>query len=256
MYIAEYIFISVIFVCICISIYYFFQYVFRRKELEEEALKKEEKKKKEEAFGIKDLASQVSGGFKKVGSIIQKITKGFSTVGDSLGGSFKGVENTFKGFGEGMIMSFTNMGKLLKYTGLFVFSYLKCTLKFITNIFTYCVIFYMFDILKQVFYAPFRFIFWMISLSGVNIYKPVDDAWATIYSIDDSMYSAIGMSAFSYTKKIRNDCYNCRRMKQSTLTRVANEVNDSFNIKFPLSINKGKPDFDRAKRAIESLMHF
>uniref|UniRef100_A0A6C0I338 Uncharacterized protein n=1 Tax=viral metagenome TaxID=1070528 RepID=A0A6C0I338_9ZZZZ len=280
--ITEYLFIFIIFSCIGVSCYYIVQYLFRRKEIEDEEIRKEKeelkRKEREEAFGLKDLADipkkitrgfndlsgigdKIKGGFEKVGDIFQEIVKGFKQVGDKfknigdgLKYSFEGIGDTFDGLGEGLTTGFDDIGRLFKYTGLFTFSYLECGGKFIANVFTYCVMFYLFDIAKQIFYAPFRFVFWVISWSGLNIYKMVDSIWALIYLIDDTMNKYAGFSVFSYTRAVRNDCYYCRRMKKSALKRIAEKVDYDFNVELPAKLNKGQDKFDRAKTSFDELV--
>ena len=219
--------------------------------------------------GIKKVADSAGDQFKKLGEIFDKIKNGFNDMtnkfseidrignkikgkfisfGDGWKDAFEGINQTFLGLGAGLSRGFGDITKLIKYSGIYVITYLECGIKFVGNIFTYCILFYLLDTCFAIWYAFYRFIFYCCYKSGLNVYPIVDGIWKFIEMVDDLIYNKFSASPMKYTAKVRFDCYTCRRLKTNALKRIASDVETSFNVKMPEDLNRGVSKFSSSKR--------
>ena len=225
---------------------------------------KEMGKKAQEGINkTKDTFNKMGDGFKKIGDFFNDIKKfgiklgqKFKNLGDGLHHSFAGIGNTFTGLNDGIGQGFGDIAKLLKYSGIYAITYLECGVKFVSNIFTYCIMFYLLDIAQAIWYAPFRASFYGLYLFGINLYGPVNFIWGWIVYIDDGIYRLIKASPLKYTSTVRFECYTCRRLKQSALKRIAGDVDNDFNNVIPDKVKRGVPDFKRAKNSFNDAVRW
>ena len=211
--------------------------------------------KTKEAFNkMGDVFSKLTEGFKKMGDFFNdiknfgvKLGQKFKNLGDGLRHSFDGIGNTFTGLNDGIGQGFVDIAKLLRYSGIYAITYLECGVKFVSNIFTYCILFYLLDIAQAIWYAPFRASFYALYVFGINLYGPVNLIWEWIVYIDDGIYRLIKASPLKYTSTVRFECYTCRRLKQSALKRIAGDVDNDFNNVIPDKVKRGVPNFRKAK---------
>ena len=211
--------------------------------------------KTKDAFAkIGEVFNKLTDGFNKMGNFFNeiknfgvKLGQKFKNLGDGLRHSFDGIGNTFTGLNDGLEQGFGDIGKLLRYSGIYAITYLECGAKFVSNVFTYCILFYLLDIAQAIWYALIRASLYGFYLLGINLYGPVNYIWEWIVYIDDGIYKLIKASPLKYTSTVRFDCYTCRRLKESALKRVAGDVNNDFNNVIPNKLKRGVPDFKRAK---------
>jgi hypothetical protein len=207
--------------------------------------------------GFDDAMAKVKGFFD---DIIAKITSGFAVItnffndfinrmkkmGTAIKNIFGGIGTEFTGLGEGLNLGFTNIGVLFKWTGEFVFSYIKCGINYIKNLHR-CIFYYVLDTLGYTLYGLFVGIpLWILkTFMKRDLYGTVDRLWDKIYEYDAYIYGFAGFHIAHYPKNIRDLCYNCKRMRIDALKNKVSEINYDFLVKMPELLNKGVVEMNR-----------
>lgn len=186
---------------------------------------------------------EVTKGFSSLGEIITKPFKDLQTRFEKIGGGLKnifiGIEDEFNGLGDGLRLGFTDIGLLIEYTGEFVLTYCFCGVKFITNL-SSCIFYYFIDACLQAFYLPIRISLYIIKLFIYkNIYFWEDKFWLSVRRIDNKLFTYIGFYLTKWPRNIRDLCYNCKRLKVKVLKNKAEDVNNDFNHKMSVLLQKG-----------------
>ena len=60
-----------------------------------------------------------------------------------------------------------------------------------------------------------------------------------LYNFDAFFYGAFGFHLIKWSKSVRDQCYNCKRLKTSVLKNKAKEVDYDFKVGIPKLIKKG-----------------
>jgi|694.fasta_scaffold10112_5 hypothetical protein len=132
---------------------------------------KEIKKGGEKAIGgIKEIKK---AGEKAIGGI-QKVFKYITIIGKFLGGVFEAIG-----------------------------SYLECSVFYIKNIFSICIVYYLLYILGLVLYSPFAFLFW---ITGTQYIEKM--GWDFLGDINEVIVDISGFNILNYIYP--NKCYKCR----------------------------------------------
>ena len=98
--------------------------------------------------------------------------------------------------------------KILKYVfmiGLFGWKYLVKVVTWIFN-FAGCFFWYMLEIIGQILYLPFRFLFWVMGCTGDKIEKGI---WKVVDGIDCFFFDLTTYHVFRYSPEIIEKCYSC-----------------------------------------------
>lgn len=203
----------------------------------------------------REVGEKMEGGFRKIGDdiggVFKNIIERFKKIGYGFDNIFKGIGDEFVGLGEGLRLGFDDIGSLFEYTGEFLLTYTMCGVKFVSNIAS-CFFYYMIDTILQIFYLPVRIFLFIIWLTFYNkVYKLETKAWNNITKLDNLNYSYTGVYFTRWPKKIRDLCYNCKRLKVKVLNRKAQDVDDDFNIKMPQLLQKG---VNRMKKGGDELL--
>jgi len=129
------------------------------------------------------------------------------------------------GLGNALSDGFKNIGELLKWTGEFIFSYITCGVKFVSNL-KQCIWPYLLDCFGQTVYIPFRIILWAtLTFLKYDLYPIEKRIWGNIFDVDDKIYGFFGFRLTDYPKNVRDLCYNCKRLKSEALKDKAAEIN-------------------------------
>jgi len=175
----------------------------------------------------------------------------------------KGLSDIFTGFfvdgpqglGEGLAKGFADIGVLLHWGSEYIFSNLICWMHFMKNI-NKCFIYYLFDIIKLIAYSPFIFMKWICwELTSLDLTEWEDYIWKGIYYLDNDFKRYSGFYMFQYDYDVRQDCYNCKRLKVLALKKKSEQINYDFMERMPALLNKGgekmKKGGDEFKAAFE-----
>jgi hypothetical protein len=193
------------------------------------------------AFGDK-----VVGGFNDATNRIKRLGNGLEGIFDGIGQMFRGM---FDGIGDG----FNDIGTLFRYFGVYLQSNLFCGVKFLRN-FTHCFMYYVIDAFLRTLYSPIEFSFWLAKYGFNTDMQYLEDLiWKYLWMLDGYVYSATKYHILMWPTEVRNDCYNCVRLKSSAMERIAHEVDDDFRngikAKMTTGIDKIKSSADDIKSA-------
>lgn len=205
-------------------------------------------KKPFEKFG-NDVAGKFTDIFKK----LTEFGKRFKGIGDGLKNIFEGIGDQFKYLGLGVARGFEDIGLLIAYATQFVFSYVICGVKYISNL-PNCILYYLIDAFIQILYLPIRIVLWFLySFLRINLYRTEAQIWDLVKWVDRKIYTSVGFNVLRWPKNIRDQCYNCKRLKTKTVLNKAKEIDYTFKVEIPRMIKKGtdriKKGGDQIKRA-------
>lgn len=176
--------------------------------------------------------------FEKAGKAFEQIPKRFNAFGNGFKRVFDGIGQEFQGLGDGLHDSFDNIGDLLKYCSLFVFSYIECGVRMIQNLHN-CILYYALQSIGQIIYLPIRFYIWIFSMAGIDLTPTETIIWNYIEWFDGVVFKYMKFHFAHYPRNIRDQCYNCKRMKQSTVVNIAKKIDTNFRTDIPHKLKDG-----------------
>ena len=142
-----------------------------------------------------------------------------------IAAEFKGLVDILQGSGELFIGSLESLQFFIPdfFDGIFTLmtfaiSWLMCLFKNITNL-QACMFYYLLEIVGVIFYLPFRVTLWVLSQFHIDLYDLETQFWDGIEYIDEVVLNYAGFHVSHYPKNIREQCYNCRRVKISALDK-------------------------------------
>jgi hypothetical protein len=181
------------------------------------------------------------------------IPRRVTNLGDGFTNIFDGIGSEFVALGMGIELGFGDIVTLIQYTFEFLMTYIKCGVYFISNI-RNCFFYYLLEIVGQIIYLPFRILFWLLNLFGLNVYGIVDKIWSAIDDLDTYIYTSAGFHIVHYPKSIRQQCYVCKRLKVKVLTNKAKDVSDDFKYKIPEIMTRGIATINKGKDQLDSVI--
>jgi hypothetical protein len=169
---------------------------------------------------------------KKAKAAFEEIPKRFRMFGNAFRKSFRGLGITIDGLFSGIKHGFDDIGFLFKYFGIFIQTYIDCGVHYIRN-FTSCIFYYIADAIFKALYMPFTLTIWLVNnFAGEKIGKQLREVentfWSYMWKVDEYMYSFAKFHILKWPRNIRDQCYNCKRLKVSAMKRVATTVKDDF----------------------------
>jgi hypothetical protein len=195
---------------------------------------------------MKQIKNLTTDSFNQVAIKAGEFAKKFLIIGTGLGKIFKGVlVDAPVGMGKGLKRGFDNMGVLFLWTGEFLLSYLTCGIHYIENL-RNCIFYYSIDAVAKLFYFPITLFLWISwEVFESDLYEMHDKIWNTIYYIDKDFYEMFGFHFARYPDSIKNNCYNCKRLKVLALKNKSNQVNYDFNTNIPNLLNEAKTNINQ-----------
>lgn len=179
------------------------------------------------------------GGVGDMISMIPVIINFLITLPQRFANIFAGIINIFIGVAmelkdvgivSGIVL--TDFFIFLEYTWELIRTYMICAPKMISNL-TSCLIYYIFDFFGIVLYLPVRIFISLLKIFGVNLYPVEKQIWDGIEKIDRLIFTAIGFHLIHWPKNVRDQCYNCKRLKLTVYAdRILNIVDD-FTVNIP-----------------------
>jgi hypothetical protein len=123
---------------------------------------------------------------------------------------------------------------------LFFFSYtwMMCLFKNIKNIHV-CFFFYILEIIGQILYLPVRVFLFLTSLIKINLYKQEKMFWDFIDLADSIFFKFTKFHFAHYPRNIREQCYNCKRLKVGTLAQHASPLITDLFTTVPKNLGPG-----------------
>lgn len=185
-------------------------------------------KKKKEGGGI---AGEIVKGIFKI-EPFKTVMQRIMFLGKGTIEIFEGIGMTFVDGGKGVKYTFTGLGALIDYTAEYTATNIKCSVKLLSN-FADCFWYYALEILGKLIYfflvKLWFYIAWFGSGFNNAIWKAEDGLWALLEAVDRKAIDSAGFHIIHYPKDIRDQCYNCRRLKQSVLPYKADEYKNTMN---------------------------
>jgi len=136
-------------------------------------------------------------------------------------------------------------------TFVFSMSWMMCLFKNISNM-QVCLFYYLLEVIGQILYLPVRIILWLLFSFRLDFYPLETQIWELIEYADRIVMKTAGFHITHYPKNIRDTCYNCKRLKMSTLVKHTTPLADDINIAIPSYI---MPGFKKIASGAEKLTH-
>lgn len=192
--------------------------------------------------GTGDIFGKITQIFNQIGDIFGKIAsfgKRFKDFGEGLRDIFSGIGNEVKYSFIGVARGFENIGLLIAYTGSFVFSYVMCGVKFLSNL-PNCIMYYIVDAFFRILYLPIRITLWVLyTFLNINLYPTEKQLWDFAGWVDSKIYTVAGFNVLRWPKNVRDQCYNCKRLKTSVLIRKSKDIDYDFKYGIAELLQKG-----------------
>lgn len=200
---------------------------------------------------IKNVSTSILGPLKPMIDFFKKLPKRINTINSGFKDIFYGIGDEFKYLGIGTARGFEDIGLLIAYASQFVFSYTMCGVKYISNI-PNCILYYTVDAFLSILYLPIRISLWILYLLGINLYPTQNKLWKYVEKINGYIYGVFGFNIIRWPKNIRDECYNCKRLKTSVLLKKAKDIDYDFKVNIPKILMKG---VDRIKRGGDKIIN-
>jgi hypothetical protein len=137
-------------------------------------------------------------------------------IGSAIRDAFERPFNAIKDAGEKAINGirevfdyvekiFRDIGKIGQFLGdvfISIGSYLDCSVFYIGNIFSYCIIYYFIYIAGLVIYCPFSFLFWVTGTQYIE-----NTIWDILATINEVIVDISGFNILDYI--FPDKCYKC-----------------------------------------------
>lgn len=195
---------------------------------------------------MKNVIMKPLKGIDEMISDFEKLICLLETFPDRISNILYGFDSVFQGIGEQIELigiaaerGFDETATLTNYSFIFFNSYLKCFMKFLTNMHK-CFFFYIVDVVGKFLYLPIRVVMWLSkTLLGFDLYSTEKKIWKGIEYIDSVIFSIFHFHVIHFPKSIRDDCYTCIRLRKEVINRQAKVVDHTFNVEIPEIFNDG-----------------
>tara|TARA_Y100000992_G_scaffold857_1_gene520 strand:- start:4860 stop:5690 length:831 start_codon:yes stop_codon:yes gene_type:complete len=186
--------------------------------------------------------------FLRIVCFLNNIPARFANIGAGFDSVFKGVEEEFVALGYAIELGYNSIASLIFHASLYIRSYLDCATKMITN-FGDCFFFYIFEVVGQILYLPFRIIMWVfITFFSFSLYETEKQIWNSIYDLNDSLFPYLGFHIAHYSKSVRDKCYTCVRLRDEVVSFKANQVDKTFKKDIPDIFRRKRTQFKKSQR--------
>jgi hypothetical protein len=178
-------------------------------------------------------------------SAVKPAIKRFVMMGKGLRDIFTGIGKEFQYLGIGLGRGVADIGLLFAYVSQYLFSYLMCGVKYVSNI-PNCILYYMVDSVIQIFYLPIRITLWFLAtFLRINLYGTEKSLWKIVEWVNGKVYATAGFNITRWPKNVRDQCYNCKRLKQSVLMKKAKDIDYDFKKNIPKIMGKGVKQIEK-----------
>lgn len=201
--------------------------------------------------GINDA----KGGFEKlnkgidgpIGNIFSKLKRIFLGYIDIL----QGIGLTYFGVSVGTWLGYNSSTMLLFFASEYLITNFLCGLKFLVFL-PACAFFYLADLVAQILYFPIQILItFLYAATFKDIYKYEAYFWSQIRGYDNLFCDRFGFYLTRWPKPIRDQCYNCKRLKTRVLREKADEIG-TFNDRVVLKTTLG--GFNQLIRGVKEMV--
>ena len=104
----------------------------------------------------------------------------------------------------------------------------------------------MVDSVIQIFYLPIRMTLWFLAtFLRINLYGTQKSLWKVAEWVNGKVYATAGFNIIRWPKNVRDQCYNCKRLKPSVLMKKAKDIDYDFKTNIPKIMNKGVKQIEK-----------
>jgi len=175
---------------------------------------------------LDDITDLFDDAIKGVTKPLDEIIKGFNIIGEFFVEIAKGTGEIGEGLGQEIVEAPMGIGILgadfirtITFGIAFIITNVLCAVKSIQNFYT-CFLFYILDFLGQLAYLPIRLFLFCASYFMVGIYSYESKFWNKIEELDRMIFASIKFHIAHYPKQIRDKCYNCKRIKITSMGNI------------------------------------
>lgn len=197
---------------------------------------------------------------KQIGDLIAALFKFLATLPQRIAGVVFGVTNIFLGIARetGHIAKVAEIGVwdsviVLFTLWEFIKTYAICSVYFLSNL-RKCIFYYFIDICLVILYLPVRLILYILYLMGIDLYPTEESIWENIEMLDRTIYGSAGIHIMYWPKPIRDDCYNCKRLKIDYVMSTAGGVSDDLFRIIPDMLKAGIPYFKKGAQNLKQVL--
>jgi len=120
----------------------------------------------------------------------------------------------------------------------FAMSWMMCLFKNISNM-QACIFYYLLEAIGQILYLPVRIWLWIAFQFKIDLYPVETRFWDFIEYIDQIVLKAAGFHISHYPRNIRDQCYNCKRLKISALVEHSTPIMTDITTVLPPALMPG-----------------
>jgi len=201
---------------------------------------------------VSDIKNSILGPLKPMIDFFKKLPKRLTSINSGLKDIFYGIGDEFKYLGIGTARGVSDISLLFAYISQFVFSYTMCGVKYMSNM-PSCLLYYSVDTTFNIMHLPIRISLWLLQWSiGLNLYPIQDKIWKWLLQLNGYIYGSLGFNIIRWPKNVRDQCYNCKRLKLSVLARKGKDIDYDFKVNIPKILKKG---INRIKRGGERIIN-
>ena len=144
--------------------------------------------------------------------------------------------------GEIIPMVFMDFLMIVGYLFEFVKTYTVCSVFFIANA-KRCFLYYIIEFIGVLLYMPIRIMLLLLRVLGINLYPVEKGVWDSLEKLDRYVVGNAGFHIIYWPTSIRDNCFNCKRLKVDVMMQRAGDVSDDFFVKIPYLIRNAIPLF-------------
>lgn len=161
----------------------------------------------------------------KMFMMVFKILGSVGGIASFIANLAQGTINIIAGMVLSFFLAFFSMGKAAWELGLlfiyvieFVITHMWCFMKILFSSFD-CILWYLIETFGKVLYllGPTLFIS-ILLLIGVDLRPMEKSFWVMMESLDKIVWASFGVHIIHFPKWVRDRCYNCKRLKVSTIS--------------------------------------
>jgi hypothetical protein len=199
--------------------------------------------------GIKNMIHN----FKRIICFLGSVPRRISNINAGFDNIFKGINLEFQAIGKSFHQGSSSIGTLGLYIGELINTYMLCGFKFAGNFFD-CIFYYLVDIILYVLYLPCTIILWAFdTFLDLDFYYIPQNTYKGLQQINDFLYPYLGFHIIHWPKKIREDCYLCKRLKTEAVDDKAKNVGVTFKETIPQNFGKSAKLFKRGQKQFEEI---
>ena len=171
------------------------------------------------SFNLDDIIEPILGPLDEILNFFNLASEFITELGTSAVEIGEGYGQQYMEVPIGLGIVGADIVRTITFGIAFIITNVICAVKSIQN-FYFCFIFYILDFLGQLAYLPVRLLLFCASYFMVGIYSYESKFWNKIEALDRMIFASIKFHIAHYPKQIRDKCYNCKRIKITSMGNI------------------------------------